>query len=87
VPRIRIHDQRHTNASLLLQAGYDIKVVSERSRCWLAVCCSIQPGANQRPSTPGARIIGDLETQSNVNISKVAGEGVVKLLTPPTAWR
>jgi integrase len=29
VPRIRIHDQRHTNASLMLQAGYDIKVVSE----------------------------------------------------------
>src|ERR671933_854173 len=30
VPRIRIHDQRHTNASLLLQMGTDIKVVSER---------------------------------------------------------
>ena len=30
VPRIRIHDERHTNASLMLQAGYDIKVVSER---------------------------------------------------------
>jgi integrase len=28
--RIRIHDQRHTHASLLLQAGYDIKVVSAR---------------------------------------------------------
>jgi integrase len=32
VPRIRLHDCRHTNASLLLQAGYDIKVVSERLR-------------------------------------------------------
>ena len=30
VLRIRIHDQRHTNASLLLQMGTDIKVVSER---------------------------------------------------------
>jgi len=30
VPRIRIHDQRHTNATLLLQMGTDPKVVSER---------------------------------------------------------
>jgi integrase len=30
VPRIRIHDQRHTHASLMLQMGTDIKVVSER---------------------------------------------------------
>ena len=30
MPRIHIHDQHHTHASLLLQAGYDIKVVSER---------------------------------------------------------
>jgi integrase len=30
VRRIRIHDQRHTHASLLLQMGTEIKVVSER---------------------------------------------------------
>jgi integrase len=30
VPRIRIHDQRHTNATLLLDDGWDVKVVSER---------------------------------------------------------
>jgi integrase len=30
VPRIRIHDMRHTHASLLLQSGENIKVVSER---------------------------------------------------------
>jgi integrase len=30
VPRIRIHDHRHTHASLLLQMGTDVKVVSER---------------------------------------------------------
>lgn len=30
VPRIRIHDQRHTHASQLLQMGIDIKVVAER---------------------------------------------------------
>ena len=30
VPRICIHDQRHTHASLMLQMGTDIKVVSER---------------------------------------------------------
>ena len=30
VPRIRLHDLRHTHATLLLQAGVPIKVVSER---------------------------------------------------------
>ena len=30
IPRIRLHDLRHTHASLLLQAGVSPKVVSER---------------------------------------------------------
>jgi integrase len=30
LPRIRPHDQRHTSATLLLQAGVSVKVVSER---------------------------------------------------------
>lgn len=30
VPRIRLHDLRHTHASLLLHAGVSPKVVSER---------------------------------------------------------
>jgi integrase len=30
VPRIRLHDMRHTHATLLLQAGTPIKAVSER---------------------------------------------------------
>lgn len=30
LPRIRLHDLRHTHASLLVQAGVPIKVVSER---------------------------------------------------------
>ena len=30
VPRIRLHDLRHTHATLLLQAGVPVKVVSER---------------------------------------------------------
>jgi integrase len=30
VPRIRLHDLRHTHATLLLQAGTPIKAVSER---------------------------------------------------------
>jgi hypothetical protein len=40
---------------------------------------------SQRKDTPSvamALIIEDLATQSNVNIPKVAGEGVIKLLTP-----
>ena len=30
LPRIRLHDLRHTRASLLIMAGVSIKVVSER---------------------------------------------------------
>jgi integrase len=30
VPRIRFHDLRHTHATLLLQEGVNVKVVSER---------------------------------------------------------
>jgi integrase len=30
LPRIRLHDLRHTHATLLLQAGVPVKVVSER---------------------------------------------------------
>lgn len=30
LPRIRLHDLRHTHASLALQAGVPVKVVSER---------------------------------------------------------
>ncbi len=30
LPRLRLHDLRHTNASLALQAGVDLKVVSDR---------------------------------------------------------
>jgi hypothetical protein len=44
----------------------------------------------QRKDTPFvavALIIEDLTTQSNVNISKVVGQGVNKLLTRSTAWR
>jgi hypothetical protein len=40
------------------------------------------PQRKDTPSVAVARIIEDLATQSNVNISKVAGEGVIKLLTP-----
>jgi len=30
LPRIRLHDLRHTHASILLEAGVPVKVVSER---------------------------------------------------------
>src|SRR5437763_4663088 len=40
------------------------------------------PQRKDTPSVAVALIIEDLETQSNVNTSKVAGEGVIKLLTP-----
>lgn len=30
LPRIRLHDLRHTHASILLRAGVNVKVVSER---------------------------------------------------------
>lgn len=42
VPRIRFHDLRHTHASLLLSAGVDLKVVSERlGHATLAVTADI----------------------------------------------
>src|SRR5437588_342746 len=40
------------------------------------------PQRKDTPSVAVALIIEDLATQANVNISKVAGEGVIKLLTP-----
>ncbi len=40
------------------------------------------PRRKDTPSVAVALIVEDLETPSNVNISKAAGEGVVKLLTP-----
>lgn len=30
LPRIRLHDRRHTHASILVKAGVPVKVVSER---------------------------------------------------------
>jgi hypothetical protein len=43
------------------------------------------PQRKDTPSVAVALIIEDLATQSNVNISKVAGEGMIKLLTPADA--
>ena len=40
------------------------------------------PQRKDTPSVAVALVIEDLETASNVNISKIAGEGVIKLLTP-----
>ncbi len=40
------------------------------------------PQRKDMPSVAVALIIEDLETESNVNISKAAGEGVIRLLTP-----
>jgi hypothetical protein len=40
------------------------------------------PQRKGTPSVAVALIIEDLATQANVNISKVAGEGVIKLLRP-----
>ena len=40
------------------------------------------PKRKDTPTVAVALIIEDLETASNVNVSKIAGEGVIRLLTP-----
>ena len=66
VPRIRLHDLRHTHASILLQQGVNAKVVSERLghssvAFTMTVYQHVMPGMQaQAAATFGAAVFGDL---------------------------
>ena len=60
LPRIRLHDLRHTHATLLLKAGIPIKVVSERlghstPGFTMATYQHILPGMQQEAARPHFR--------------------------------
>ena len=65
MPRIRLHDLRHTHASILLQQGVNAKVVSERLghssvAFTMAVYQHVMPGMQaQAAATFGAAVFGD----------------------------
>jgi len=60
LPVIRLHDLRHTHATLLLAAGEPVKVVSERlghasATITLTVCQHVYPGMGGRRPTASLR--------------------------------
>ena len=65
VPRIHLHDPRHTHASILLQQGINAKVVSERLghssvAFTMTVYQHVMPGMQaQAAATFGASVFGD----------------------------
>jgi integrase len=64
VPVIRLHDLRHTHATLLLAKGVPIKVVSERlghasPTITLGVYAHVMPGNQREAADLFARLIGE----------------------------
>lgn len=64
LPRIRLHDLRHTHASLLLQAGVPIKVVSERlghasPAFTMATYQHVLPGMQRDAADTFARLVAE----------------------------
>lgn len=65
LPTIRLHDLRHTHATLLLAAGVPVKVVSERlghasAMITLGVYAHVMPGMQaEAAATFGALLSGD----------------------------
>jgi hypothetical protein len=63
LPAIRLHDLRHTNASLALGTGIDIKVVSDRlEHSTMAVTLSTPTSSRLSVETAAKRIAGLLGT-------------------------
>jgi len=58
LPIIRLHDLRHTNASLALDAGVDLKVVSERlGHSQIAITADLYTHVNSGPGRAAAEQI------------------------------
>jgi integrase len=66
LPVIRLHDLRHTNASLALDAGVDLKVVSERlGHSQIAITADLYTHVNSGPGRAAAdQIAGALRRRS-----------------------
>jgi integrase len=61
LPPIRLHDLRHTSASLALAAGVDLKVVSERlGHSQLAITADLYTHVNRRLGKAAAQRIADV---------------------------
>lgn len=64
LPRIRLHDLRHTHATLLLKAGVPLKVVSERlghssPAFTMAVYQHVLPGMQRDAADTFARLMAE----------------------------
>jgi integrase len=71
VPRIRLHDLRHTHATLLLKHGIPLKVVSERLRhstpaFTMAVYQHVLPGMQRDAANTFARLITPADPEEPV---------------------
>lgn len=79
LPRIRLHDLRHTHATLLLQAGVPIKVVSERlghssPAFTMTTYQHVLPGMQRDAADTFARLVARPETSgSETGVVAVAG--------------
>ena len=66
LPAIRLHDLRHTNASLALDAGVDIKIVSERlGHSQIAVTADLYTHVNRGVGQAAAAQIAAILTQAD----------------------
>jgi integrase len=62
LPRIRLHDLRHTHATLLLAAGEPVKVASERlghasATITITVCQQVHPGMGRQAADRFAALL------------------------------
>lgn len=63
IPAVRLHDQRHTHATLLLQDGEPVSTVSRRLGhksvdITLTVCSHVLPGDQRRAADRFAELVG-----------------------------
>lgn len=66
VPRVTIHELRHTGGSLILQAGFDMKTISERmGHSSMATTMRVYSHSNEQQHRRMASAIGDLFVVSN----------------------